>query len=247
MYNPFSLEGKTILVTGASSGIGRACAIECSKQGAKCIISARNEERLLETKSSMVGDNHQIILADLTDDNALDTLVTSIDKVDGVVLNAGINDKSLIKFIKGDFVYKMLETNFVVQVKLIQALLKKKKIQNGASIVFMSSISAYFPTISNAMYGATKAALNQFAKVLALEVKPQCIRVNCIEPAFVETGILDKYEQQLGLDAVRTNFFNGRFAQPEEIAWSVIYLLSDATKMITGTTLVIDGGYTLGK
>lgn len=247
MYNPFSLEGKTILVTGASSGIGRACAIECSKQGARCVISARNEERLQETKSAMVENEHQIVMADLTNDATLDAMVAAIDKVDGVVLNSGINDKSLIKFLKGDFIDKMLDANFTAQVKLIQTLLKKKKIQNGGSIVFMSSISAFFPTISNAMYGATKAALNQFAKVLALEVKPQCIRVNCIQPAFVETEMLNKYEQQMGLDAIRSNFFNGRFAQPEEIAWSVIYLLSDATKMITGTTLVIDGGYTLSK
>lgn len=247
MNNPFSLENKTILVTGASSGIGRACAIAFAQAGARCIITARNEERLIVTFSSLIGNEHQMFLADLSNDEERNSLLSNIEKVDGVVLNAGINDKSLVKFIKSDYINRMITTNFSSTALLLQGLLKGKKIVRGGSIVIMSSISAFFPSISNAMYGATKAALNQFAKVLSLEVMSQCIRVNCVEPAFVETEILRAYALQDNIDAIREQNFNGRFTTPEEIAYTCQYLLSDAAKMITGTTLVIDGGYTIKK
>ncbi len=245
MINPFSLEGKTILVTGASSGIGRGVAIECSSIGARVILSARNEERLHETISLMEGDGHEIIVADLLDKTAVANLVNSIDKLDGVVLNAGINDKKLVKFIDETFVNQMMSLNFTSTALLIQQLLKKKKINKEASIILMSSVSAFYPSISNAMYGATKAALNQFAKVLALEVKAQNIRVNCIQPAFVETEMLLKYTLQDEIDEIRASYMQGRFATPAEIGQITAFYLSNATKLITGTSIVVDGGFTL--
>ncbi len=245
MINPFSLEGKTILVTGASSGIGRGIAIECSKMGAHIILTARNEERLKETLSLMDGVGHQIVVADLLDNTAVANLVNSIDKLDGVVLNAGINDKKLVKFIDEDFVNQMMSLNFTSTALLIQKLLKKKKINKEASIVIMSSVSAFYPSISNAMYGATKAALNQFAKVLALEVKSQNIRVNCIQPAFVETEMLQKYTLQDEISQIRASYMQGRFATPAEIGQITAFYLSDTTKLITGTSVVVDGGFTL--
>ena len=245
--NPFTLEGKIVLITGASSGIGRACAKVCAEAGATCILTGRNEDRLKATLDSLSGTGHRMIPADLTKGTERDALVASVEKIDGIVLNAGINDKSLVKFLKEDFVAKMLDTNFTAAAMLVQRLLKGKKLNAGGAIVFMSSISAFFPSITNAMYGATKAALNQFARVLALEVMPQRIRVNCIEPAFVETEMLQAYALQDNINAIRETNFNGRFANPEEIAYACQYLLSDATQMITATTLVIDGGYTLKK
>lgn len=245
MYNPFSLEGKVVLVTGASSGIGRAIAIECSKSGATVYLTARNRERLEETLSAMEKGRHEIVVADLTKQIDVAHLAETVDKLDGVVLNSGINDKSIIKKLDDEFISKMMDTNFSGPVMLMQSLLKNKKINKMASIVFMSSISAFYPTVSNALYAASKAAVNQFAKVLALEVLTLRARVNCIQPAFVETEMLKKYTLDNVIDEIRANYPLGRFAKPEEIAYAVIYYLSDASQLVTGSSLVIDGGYTL--
>ncbi|MBQ6307018.1 MAG: SDR family oxidoreductase [Bacteroidales bacterium] len=245
MNNPFSLEGKVVLVTGASSGIGKAIAVECSKSGATVYLTARNQGRLEETLSMMTGGQHKIITADLTKQEDVTHLAESVDKLDGIVLNSGINDKSIIKKLDNDFISKMMDTNFSGPAMLIQALLKNKKINKFASVVFMSSVSAFYPSVSNAMYAASKAAVNQFAKVLALEVLTLKARVNCIQPAFVETEMLKKYTLDNVIDEIRANYPLGRFAKPEEIAYAAIYYLSDASQLVTGTSLVIDGGYTL--
>lgn len=243
MYNPFSIRGKHILITGASSGIGRATAIECAKCGAELIITARNDDRLKETFDCLEGGCHQMIIADLNKKDDLSSIVEIVDKIDGLVLSAGINDKSLIKFLKNEHEKNMLDTNFLAPVHLTQILLKNKKISKEASIVFLSSIAAFFPSVANAMYASSKAALSQFAKVLALELMPQRIRVNCIEPAFVETDMVKKNEIVDAINAVRTSSPFGRLISPEEVAYAVIYFLSDATKLVTGSSLVMDGGF----
>ena len=245
MYNPFSLEGKVVLVTGASSGIGRAIAIECSKSGATVYLTARNEERLKETLSSMKPGPHKFITADLTNQQDVANLAEAVEKLDGIVLNSGINDKSIVKKLNNEFISRMMDTNFSGPAMLIQSLLKNKKINKTASIVFMSSISAFYPSVSNALYAASKAAVNQFAKVLALEVLTLKARVNCIQPAFVETEMLKKYTLDNVIDEIRANYPLGRYAKPEEIAYATIYYLSDASQLVTGTSLIIDGGYTL--
>lgn len=242
----FSLKDKIVLVTGASSGIGRATAIECSKSGATVYLTARNVDRLNETLSMMATGNHKIIPADLTVQVDIENLVNELEKLDGIALISGINDKSIIKGLNDEFITKMFSTNFSGPALLVKQLLKKKKINKFASIVFMSSISAFYPSVSNAMYAASKAALNQFAKVLALEVLALKARVNCIQPAFVETEMIYKYSLDV-IDDIRASYPLGRFARPEEVAYSVIYYLSDATQLITGTSLVIDGGFTLQK
>ena len=243
-YNPFTLEGKKVLVTGASSGIGKAVAQECARCGAQLVLTARNEERLKATLDSLEGEGHSMIIADLTIQEELTSLIRQMDAaLDGAVLCAGINDKSIIKFLNQEHVEKMLATNFTSPVYLSQMLTKKKKLNKEASIVFISSISAFYPSVSNAMYASTKAALSQFAKVLALEMMPQKIRVNCIEPAFVETGMLNKYEISEKMDEIRANAPFGRFLEPVEVAQAAIYLLSDATKLVTGSNIVMDGGF----
>lgn len=242
-YNPFNLEGKRVLITGASSGIGKATAEESAKCGAQLVLTARNEERLKATLDSLEGEGHSMIIADLTKHEDLTALVSQLEPIDGVVFCAGINDKSLIKFLNQEHVEKMLTTNFTSPMYLTQLLTKKKKFNKEASIVFVSSISAFYPSVSNAMYASSKAALSQFAKVLALELMPQKIRVNCIEPAFVETGMLNKYEISDKMDEIRANAPFGRFLEPKEVGQAVIYLLSNATKLMTGSNLVIDGGF----
>lgn len=242
-YNPFSLEGKRVLVTGASSGIGKAVALESARCGAQLVLTARNEDRLKATLESLEGEGHSMVIADLTNQEELISLIGQLEPVDGVVLCAGINDKSIIKFLNQEHVDKMLATNFTSPVYLSQMLTKKKKLNKEASIVFISSISAFYPSVSNAMYASSKAALSQFAKVLALELMPQKIRVNCIEPAFVETGMLNKYEISDKMDEIRANAPFGRFLEPKEVGLAAIYLLSDATKLMTGSNLVMDGGF----
>lgn len=244
-FNPFSLANKTILVTGASSGIGRATAIECSKMGATLIITGRNSDRLKETFMELTGGGHQMFCADLTIAEDINSLLNIFEKLDGVALNSGINDKSLIKNIDDEKIEKMMSINFNSPVRLVQLLLKKKKLNKFCSIVFMSSISAYYPTVSNALYASSKAAINAFSKVLALEGLPLKIRVNCIEPAFVETEMLKKYTLQEEIQKIKENYPLGRFARPEEVAYAVIYFLSDASQWITGNFFIMDGGFTL--
>ncbi|WP_302303701.1 SDR family NAD(P)-dependent oxidoreductase [Culturomica massiliensis] len=244
-YNPFSLSGKTILITGASSGIGKATAIECAKAGASLIITGRDTPRLQQTLESLPGENHKAVIADLTSDTGIQLLTDSIEKTDGVVLCAGVNDKALIKNINREVLQKVMDINLYSPVLLIRSLLKHKKLQKYASVVMLSSISAYYPAISNGMYAASKGAINSFSKILALEILPLKGRVNCIQPAFVETDMLKKYTLQEEIEKIRSEYPLGRFAQPEEIAYAAIYFLSDASQWVTGNLFIMDGGFTL--
>lgn len=246
-YNPFSLEGKTILVTGASSGIGRSTAIECSKMGAKLIITARNEIRLKETLDSLDGEGHSMILCDLSCDVNIDNLVSELPEIQGLVNNAGYTQLLPINFIKGDAFEKLLRVNAVSPICLLQKALKKKKIKSGASVVFTSSLAGLgYTTPGNSMYTASKGAISSFIKNAAIELASKQIRVNAICPGMVNTGILDSgtiTKEQLNADM--KNYPLGRYGEPKEIAWQIINLLSDASKWITGTNVIIDGGYSI--
>lgn len=245
--NPFSLEGKTILVTGASSGIGKATAVECSKMGAKLIISGRNTERLQKTYSQLEGNGHIIKAADVTSCENLEDLIGSIEgKINGAVLCAGIVKNYPIQFCSRDKFSTMLEVNFYSQTELIRLLLKKKKLYPGASVVAISSIASYNPSIGNAIYGAGKAALTSFIKYCANEYLNKGLRFNCISPAMVETPLIEGgafSDEQIAED--KAHYIGNRYGQAEEVAWGAIYLLSDATTWVTGTNLIIDGGLTM--
>jgi NAD(P)-dependent dehydrogenase (short-subunit alcohol dehydrogenase family) len=247
MYNPFSLEGKTILVTGASSGIGKATAIECSKMGATVIITGRNKERLNDTFNLLVGENHIQIIADLSKNEEIESLTKKLPELDGCVNNAGIVKSVLIPFITSDTLSEVLHINTIAPILLTQMLVKKKKIQKNASIVFTSSISGvYASIIGNSLYSSSKGAINGFAKNAALELAAKKIRVNCVCPGMIKTNILNDgtiTEEQLKEDMKKYPLI--RYGQPEEVAYAIIYLLSDAAGWVTGTNLVIDGGFTL--
>lgn len=247
MYNPFSLAGKTILVTGASSGIGRATAIECSKLGAKVIITARNEEKLKESLLSLEGEGHQYYLCDLANENTIDELVAQLPELQGLVNNAGFTKILPIQFINNEDISNIFKVNTLAPVMLLQKLLKKKKLKKGASVVFTSSIVGLgCCTVGNSMYTASKGAISAFVRSAALELASKQIRVNAVCPGMVDTGILNAgtiSEEQL--EAEIRNYPLGRFAKPEEVAWAMAYLLSDASSWVTGDNLVIDGGLTL--
>ena len=161
MMNPFSLEGKTILVTGASSGIGRGIAIECSKMGAIIVLNGRNEERLIETLGMMDGDGHQIIIADISIQDEIDKLVAESPILDGCVLCAGIPQVCPVKHFKRQDIESIFSVNTFAPIMITSSLIKKKKIHKGSSVVLVESISGVFVgTKGDVSYNASKASLN---------------------------------------------------------------------------------------
>ena len=247
MINPFSLVGKTILVTGASSGIGKATAVICSQMGARLIITARNEARLTETFMLLEGNNHQKICADLTNPDSLEKLVEEIPKLDGIVNNAGIAKPMVLQLAETEDVNEVMQINAFVPIHLTRLVLQHKKLNKGASLVYISSINgnncAY---IGSTIYAASKSALTGFMKGVALELAPRGIRANCINPGMIESDLLKSGSiGQEELDKDRLKYPLKRYGHPNEVAYAVVYLLSDATQWITGSSLLIDGGYTL--
>ncbi len=249
-YNPYSLENKTILVTGASSGIGKATAIECSKLGATVVVTARNEERLQAVYSELdrsFGQSHQMIIADLSTEEGVADLVSKTPSLDGVSSNAGLPKTLLIKFIKQETLQEILNINTFSHVNLAKLLFKKKKLNQAASYVFTASIggtTSFGP--GNSVYGMSKAAINSFMKFCAIEFATREIRCNSVSPGMIVTPMTqdsstftkEDYEK----DAEK--YLLKRYGRPEEVARTIVFLLSDASSFITGDTILVDGGFT---
>ncbi len=248
MESPFSLKNKTLLVTGASSGIGRACAVECAKAGARIVAAGRDETRLGETFSALAGAGHAIVAADISDDAGLGKIVSAVaSPLDGIVHCAGISKLRPFAFSAPKNLDAAWRTNALAPVELTRLLLKKNLLAGGASVVFVASISGRnIAALGQTAYAASKAALCGAAKAMALELSAQKIRVNCICPGAVATPIhklSGMSDEQIAAD--KKNYPLARYGTPEEIAYAAIYLLSDAAAWTTGAELVIDGGRTL--
>lgn len=246
--NPFSLENKTILVTGASSGIGRSTAVECSKMGATVILTARNEKSLQDTQAMLVGEGHSYIIADQSKEADIDQLVDSMPAVDGLVNNAGLNETIVVPFIKVDKAELLINVNLVAPIMLTQKVLKRKKINKNSSIVFTSSIASKgFCSFGNSLYSASKGGLSSFMRSAAFELASKKIRCNAVLPGLVETplkeGKTSITEEQWEIN--RQLYPLKRFGRPEDVAYAIVYLLSDASSWMTGSELVIDGGRSL--
>lgn len=243
-YNPFSLKDKNILVTGASSGIGRAIAVECSRLGANVTITARNVYKLQETLSLIQGDSHRVISADISTSEGIDSVVGEVPVLSGVVHCAGIGDRTLGKMIREKDISRVMNINFNASVLLQRLLLKKKKIENKASVVFIASRAPFAPTIGNSLYSASKAALIAYAKVLSLELASLGIRVNCVCPAMVWTELVEKDADMTGVDyrELEKSYPLKRYGKPEDIAYLVDYLLADCSEWMTGSCIDITGG-----
>jgi NAD(P)-dependent dehydrogenase (short-subunit alcohol dehydrogenase family) len=242
-FNPFSLEGKTILVTGASSGIGQGIAVSCSKMGAKVVLNGRNKQRLHETLSLMEGEGHEVKAGDLTDCSTVTSLVNALPKLDGVVHCAGLGQRVPCKFLNEEDVDKVMSVNFKAPVLLQTELLKQKKVNKGASIVFIASIASWSPSIGNSIYSASKGAIISYSKCLSLELAPRLIRVNCISPAMVWTDLVLNdgiSEEQLKED--ESTYPLKRYGTPEDIAYLTVYMLSNASSWMTGSNVKISGG-----
>lgn len=242
-YNPYSLNGKTILITGASSGIGRATALECSKLGAKVIIVGRNVERLQQTFDALQGSGHMQIIANLVAQEDIDRIAESVPPIDGLVNNAGTSKTALIGYYKEKALEDVFRTNVFSPMLLTKALLRKKKIKEFGSIVFTSSIAAYTSNFANGIYGSSKAAIARYMHYCVRELAQKNIRANSVHPGMIDTPFIhggDYSEADLQADMMK--YYQKRYGRPEEVAWAIIYLLSDAAAWITGTELKIDGG-----
>ena len=242
-FNPFSLERKTILVTGASSGIGRAIAVACAKMGAQVVATARNEQRLRETISMMPEGNHILVSADLTREEEIKGLVCKLPQLDGFVQCAGVGSRVPCKMVTQADIDVVMKPNFEAPVLLQSALLASKKINKSASLVYIASRAANAPSVGNSVYSASKGAIMAYAKCLALELAPRLIRVNCICPAMVWTNLilqdgLTKEEMELA----QLKYPLKRYGQPEDIANLALYLLSDASSWMTGSAIDLTGG-----
>lgn len=245
-YNPFSLKDKTILVTGASSGIGRGVSIACSKMGATVILNGRNQMKLEGTLAQLSKGEHKMLVADLTNMDSVMQMMNEMPKLDGIVHCAGIGQRVLCKKLKEQDVDSVMDVNFKGPVLLQQALLEGKKVNKGASIIFIASIATWSPSIGNAVYSASKGAVVSYANCLALELAPRKIRVNCISPAMVWTDLIfqggvDKDQ----LKADEQNYPLKRYGSPEDVANLAIYILSDASCWMTGSNVKLSGGGTL--
>lgn len=247
MANPFNVEGKTILITGAASGIGRATACLCAEMGAKVILVDLNEDGLERTKAEMPNGASEAYALDLTDFEKLQEMVSKLPKLDGVVSNAGIFYSMMAKLSEKKDMERIFEINTFSHINLIQQLIAQKKLNKEASVVISSSMSGVFcGAVGGSLYGATKSALAGYAKALALELAPRGIRVNTIHPGMVNTPLIHSASlSQDVFDEDKKNYPLGRYGEPEEVAYSIIFLLSDATKWMTGTQLLIDGGFSV--
>lgn len=247
-YNPYSLERKTILITGGAGGIGSEVARVCSKLGARVVLTDIREDALNIALSSLekveVGE-HLAVKADLTNAEELNALVEQIPEIDGFVCNAGVMKLVLTQFITEEELHRIQNINLNAPILLTKSLLKMKKVRKGGSIVFTASAAGvYRVSMGNAIYATTKCGIDAFMRTVALEFGPKGIRCNSVNPGMVETSLIGGFTEEQK-EKEKLNYPLRRFAQPEDIAMAIAYLLSDASAFVTGTALKIDGGMTL--
>ncbi len=242
--NAFNLQGKKILVTGASSGLGKQSAITLSKYGAELFITGRNKERLQETYRQLKGENNHQILADLTQKDDIEKLIEQLPKLNGILYSAGISSIIPASFLTPGEVEKVFRTNFHSMINLNSRILRTKKIEKGASILFISTVSIAYPYVGGSLYVSSKAALEGYARVLALELAPRKIRVNCLRPAFVKGPMLEDTEKKMSKEVIKQIEEKQPLGlgEPIDVANTVVFFLSDASRWITGANLILGGG-----
>lgn len=239
------LTGKHVLVTGASSGMGRVFCQMIAEEGAVVSLFARNEERLLETLRMMNGEGHQYYVCDLTDETQLKNTIAKLPPIDGAVFCAGINDYVPLKFVKQEKLETIFQTNYFSQVILTQMLAKKKLINKKASLVYISSISSTLGVPGTLLYASSKAALNSAVRVIAAELAPQGIRANAICPGIVMTEMLSGTNIDDESFTKQVADYPLGLGTSEDVGYAVLYHLSDGSKWLTGNCMILDGGYSL--
>ena len=244
-FNPFSLQGKRVLVTGASSGFGRAIALGCANMGAEVIATGRNVERLNETLEHLNGISslgHRAVIGDLTEPHDRAMLVEALGEIHGVVHNAGTSVICPTRQMSEQHLRDLQRLNVESPMLLTQALLRKNLIANDGAIVFIASVAAFQGVPGVGAYSGTKAAVIAMARCLALEVSKRRIRVNCLAPGLANTPLLDSLRKSPASVSEQLASYPLGFGEPEDIAHAAIFMLSGASRWITGATLVMDGG-----
>lgn len=244
---PFHLNNKTILVTGASSGLGRQIAITISEMGANVVLTGRNLKELETTISKLKKGSHTIFPADLLVEKEREDLIISLPQLDGVVNSAGVVKPFAIKFLNQKKIDETLNINYEAPLLLMGGISRKKKLNKNASIIFISSISGQNPYMGAALYAGSKAALEALSKVFALEHYYLGIRSNCISPAMVKTEMYDETERIMSKEILDEHIdkYPLGVGYPTDIANTVTFLLSDASRWITGINIILDGGFLL--
>ncbi|GAB3902974.1 SDR family NAD(P)-dependent oxidoreductase [Mucilaginibacter boryungensis] len=243
----FNLQDKRILITGGSSGIGRQIAIHAAENGAIVTILGRDKKRLSDVFTELAGKGHNFFALNLTNEQEVTTFIKSQNTFDGVVFNAGIVEYSPVKFLTNEKIKTVFDINFNSTVILSQQLLKNKLIEKKGSLVFISSIASVIGIGGTALYAASKAALNAYTKVIATETAAQGIRANSISPGIVITPMTEQsinVSTDRSMDDKEKEYPLG-YGKPEDVSALAVYLLSNASKWMTGSNLIIDGGLTL--
>jgi len=243
--DPFSLQGKRILVTGASSGIGRQIALSCAQIGAQLVITGRNEGRLAETFALLEGTGHAQVIANLDKQEDIDHLVTSVGVLDGVAHAAGIARLAPFRMINRAHLDETFASNVYAPLLLTRGLLAKKRINANGSILLISAVGSHIGPVATAAYSASKAALLGAMRTLALEVAKHGIRANCIVPGYVRTPMLEGLKQSGGSIDEHAKLTPLGLGEPEDVAYAAVFYLSDASRWVTRNYFLVDGGLTV--
>ena len=246
MYNPYSLEGKTILITGAASGIGKATSVESSKLGATIVAVDMNAEGLEKLMPQLEGEGHLSYVGNLCNDDFLKELGENVPALDGVFLCAGVSDTTPVKFITEEKIQRVFDVNLTAPIMMLKQLLVKKKINKGGSLVWMSSYGAEKVEPGLGIYAASKSAVNGIMKAYAKELVSRKIRSNSIMPMMIRTELLSTLSNISDKDwEKQESLYPLGFGSPLDVAYAAIYLFSDASRWITGTQIRMDGGSNL--
>ncbi|MDD3739291.1 MAG: SDR family NAD(P)-dependent oxidoreductase [Lentimicrobiaceae bacterium] len=242
--NSFCIKGKTILITGASSGIGKQVAIDLSKMGAKVVIVGRDKTRTEETYNLLENSEHKFYCLDLTDGEKQDELVEQLPQLDGIVHSAAITHHLPAKFVSHNDIDNVFSINFNAIVELNSKLLRKKRIAKPASIVHFTSLASKYPYYGGSIYAASKAALEVYSRCLAIELADRQIRVNCVQPSFVKTPMVETATNNIGYDVVESSkrLMPLEIVDIEDVSKTVSFLISDASKWISGAIIPLGGG-----
>jgi len=250
MINPMDLSGKLILITGASSGIGRASAVQLSRLGGRVVLVARSKEKLNETLDMMEGEGHGVYPFDLTQIDKIEELIKQIAQekgaLNGLVHCAGIAPLRPLGLTKGDFLHDVMLINFYSFVELVRCVSKKRNYAVGASLIGLSSVASKMGDKSKIAYSASKAALDSAIKCMAKELAEKTIRVNTVMPGWVKTEMYTDYMAEHGNEPDAEKILARQYmgiAEAEEIANAIAYLLCDSSKTITGSSFLVDGGF----
>ena len=242
----YELTGRRILITGASSGIGRACAIAASEMGAIVILTGRRSEALEETRSYCHGEGHIVVAGDITAADFIAELVEKAGKLDGLVHAAGIAPMFPVGMLTDEHVESVMRTNYYAFLELMKCYSKKRYRNDSFSVVAVSSVSHEAGWAGGSIYCGSKGALSSSIRALAVELASKRIRVNAVCPSNIRTPLYEAGASDLNDEEALVELLKKQplgLGEPEQVAWPVCFLLSDAASFITGVNLPVDGGY----